>query len=388
MLQPVASPVPLLVQPQVANIPILVPSAGSAEPTTTLSPPGASRPTSTGTDGKFAASVRSLLQKINPPSAASSRNATAGSHTQTHQPIVMPPRTLSRHPSAIPGRYPLAAVATLPRSGPAPTPLVIPSPARPQIVINPRNSSLAASRRATYHRRRFTYLPEETEEVPLSPTSDGLLSSEGEVVGSPATDSNDLDGVSMQGTIDVHDKAHIHRTTEDDSDANWNDTLSPVTSPTSTHPEELSTFPRNPISLTTCPLCSDVCEKAVRLSCCNAISCSACIWRWLVHSRSCPFCRTRIGPMNVTPAPEVQKIADGLIVRCKAGCGWRGPRREVLEHLSTCEGWRLAKAATVKERSSMDGGGLASGDVDGAVTNAGAAPGICKLHYNKGTDIK
>ncbi|KAJ3038676.1 hypothetical protein HDV00_000425 [Rhizophlyctis rosea] len=373
----IVSPPPNLVRaalsPPTSPVPIIL---SHIDPIILTPPASSSRPAGSGSDSKFTASVRSLLQKINPPSGGMSRgNHSAVDVSLSGHPIVMPPRTLSRHPSAIPGRYPLAALATLPRNGPQPSPLVIPAPTRPQIIINPRKSSLAASRRATYHRRRFTYLPDESMEVPLSPTSDGITSSEGEMVGSPMADAQEVDmSASGQGTVDPHEQENLTHHTDDDTDTNWNDTLSPITSPTSTRGEELPIVPRDPISLTTCPLCSDICEKAMRLSCCSAVCCSSCIWRWLVHSRSCPFCRTRIGPGDISAAPDVQRVADGLIVKCKAGCGWKGPRREVLEHLKGCEGWLARTGGTVKERS--DGQDRPSDDPTKKDEEPAAAPAI------------
>ncbi|KAJ3016300.1 hypothetical protein HKX48_004114 [Thoreauomyces humboldtii] len=108
-------------------------------------------------------------------------------------------------------------------------------------------------------------------------------------------------------------------------------------------PSDLYTSPE-PREIATCPLCADICERAVRLSCCENICCAACIWRWLAHQTSCPFCRSDIAPGNVGPAPEVQGVIDRLHVKCKAsGCDWEGPRSQLKQHIqSECRGRRTS----------------------------------------------
>ncbi|KAJ3164820.1 hypothetical protein HDU88_005032 [Geranomyces variabilis] len=93
--------------------------------------------------------------------------------------------------------------------------------------------------------------------------------------------------------------------------------------------------PLDPREAATCPLCADICERAVRLSCCENVCCSSCIWRWLANRTTCPFCRTRIAPENVSPAPDVQEVIDRLTVMCKvAGCGWEGLRSDLKAHVT------------------------------------------------------
>ncbi|KAJ3180679.1 hypothetical protein HDU87_001792 [Geranomyces variabilis] len=93
--------------------------------------------------------------------------------------------------------------------------------------------------------------------------------------------------------------------------------------------------PLDPREVATCPLCADICERAVRLSCCENVCCSSCIWRWLANRTTCPFCRTRIAPENVAPAPEVQEVIDRLTVKCKVtDCGWEGLRSDLKAHVT------------------------------------------------------
>ncbi|KAJ3180803.1 hypothetical protein HDU85_003883 [Gaertneriomyces sp. JEL0708] len=96
---------------------------------------------------------------------------------------------------------------------------------------------------------------------------------------------------------------------------------------------------RDPRDMATCPLCVDVCERALRLSCCDNVACSACIWRWLTHSKSCPFCRSELDPSRVGVASDVQRLVDRLIVRCKVpGCEWIGRRDRLVRHVESCTG--------------------------------------------------
>ncbi|KAI8907102.1 hypothetical protein DFJ77DRAFT_476705 [Powellomyces hirtus] len=99
-------------------------------------------------------------------------------------------------------------------------------------------------------------------------------------------------------------------------------------------------IPPDPREIATCPLCADVCERAVRLSCCENVCCSSCIWRWLAHRKSCPFCRSRFAPENVSPANDVQEVIDRLTVKCKEpGCDWEGMRSHLKEHVKAeCHG--------------------------------------------------
>ncbi|KAI9091455.1 hypothetical protein DFS34DRAFT_635241 [Phlyctochytrium arcticum] len=91
----------------------------------------------------------------------------------------------------------------------------------------------------------------------------------------------------------------------------------------------------DPRDIVSCPLCADVCERAVRLVCCDTIACSPCIWRWLAHSKSCPFCRSWIEPTHVNPAIDVQEIVNRLVVRCKeGGCNWSGPKGDLRGHIA------------------------------------------------------
>ncbi|KNC96319.1 uncharacterized protein SPPG_08225 [Spizellomyces punctatus DAOM BR117] len=114
-------------------------------------------------------------------------------------------------------------------------------------------------------------------------------------------------------------------------------------------PEFANAIPPDPREFATCPLCVDVCERAVRLSCCANVACSSCIWRWLAHSKSCPFCRSRIGPGHVAPAQDVQDMVKNLVVRCKAaGCGWEGRREQLNDH--------LAEGVCASDRTSSESG--------------------------------
>ncbi|TPX60339.1 hypothetical protein SpCBS45565_g07537 [Spizellomyces sp. 'palustris'] len=114
-------------------------------------------------------------------------------------------------------------------------------------------------------------------------------------------------------------------------------------------PDFANTIPPDPREFATCPLCVDVCERAVRLSCCANVACSSCIWRWLAHSKSCPFCRSRIGPGHVAPAEDVQDMVKHLVVRCKAaGCGWEGRREQLNDH--------LAEGVCASDRTSSESG--------------------------------
>ncbi|KAJ3163082.1 hypothetical protein HDU86_002251 [Geranomyces michiganensis] len=102
-------------------------------------------------------------------------------------------------------------------------------------------------------------------------------------------------------------------------------------------PEQADTafVPLDPREAATCPLCADISERAVRLSCCENVCCSSCIWRWLANRTTCPFCRSRIAPENVAPAPDVQEVIDRLIVKCKvSGCGWEGLRAGLKAHVT------------------------------------------------------
>ncbi|KAJ3275687.1 hypothetical protein HK104_003854, partial [Borealophlyctis nickersoniae] len=131
-------------------------------------------------DGKFASSVRSLFKRIN-PNASSASNAPAPASAPTLPVLTLPVRTISSDPTVLSSIRPAmsssttAAVATMPRTGgnssqprdvqpPLPTGQLL-----SRVVITPRQSSLMASRRTTYSRRRFTYLIDESLQIPFLP---------------------------------------------------------------------------------------------------------------------------------------------------------------------------------------------------------------------------
>lgn len=49
-----------------------------------------------------------------------------------------------------------------------------------------------------------------------------------------------------------------------------------------------------------CPICLDQSEQKILLSCCQNITCCACIMKWMETKKSCPLCRSAITHHNLT----------------------------------------------------------------------------------------
>ncbi|KAI8818927.1 uncharacterized protein EV422DRAFT_579699 [Fimicolochytrium jonesii] len=226
----------------------------------------------------------------------------------------------------------------------------LPRPSPTAVVISPRMSSLANPTREEVNRRRFTYLggvdlQQHSEGGAVEPFVDEVVDENGHGIteGTPHTITDS--GTATPELLLITPPKSIPA-------ANTDVTIAPLT-PTDPH--------LTPRDLATCPLCADVCERAMRVTCCLTVCCSACIWRWLALAQhnTCPFCRAPIAPENVRPAEEVQHLVDRLVVRCKVpGCGWMGTRERLKRHVVTdCRGAcdmvvLRKKGSTVRRRSS------------------------------------
>ncbi|KAJ3085613.1 hypothetical protein HK102_013994 [Quaeritorhiza haematococci] len=261
--------------------------------------------------------------------------------------------------------------------------------------IYPRGSSLTAPRRfAPPSRKRYTYvsvrrdydgLEEDLPEPSPSSAVDGTLEPDSNC--NTTLPNTTLSGSSSTGATANQNSNHNDHPTSTQSQPASSIPTTQSLPHTQSQSQSQSQLQRHPqphsnhlahLELATCPLCADVCERAMRTICCGQTSCSICLWRWFSspppqpassssRSRnngawvgpSCPFCRAKVGPPFAVPAMDVQGVADGLVVRCLGGgCKWVGPRRELGEHVRSGCPWRGQEGGTGPKQETISGAAM------------------------------
>jgi len=86
------------------------------------------------------------------------------------------------------------------------------------------------------------------------------------------------------------------------------------------------------ISTLQCPVCLDLAENAMELSCCHALYCEFCING--IANKTCPSCRHP--SITYTPSIMGRRLIGSMVINCPLGCGATLPKSNMKSHANSC----------------------------------------------------